>query len=296
MTDFLLFEHAFEQYKRKQIEETDNIDNLIINDECKSELNSSKINIDAIYSCEHEETINEGGLITCSYCGEQLKREIMNEKEWRYYGSTDNKRTSDPNRVHSRKIEEKNINKDVENMGFSEPIIIKAEQIYLEVTKGEIYRGQSRKAIVFACIFLAYKLSGNYQSPESLIKLFGLSRKNGLKGLKTVNVNAPKDLILNTSLITITPIHIINDIMDKFKASIEQKTEVINLYGLIRNKSSKLNRARPQSVAASLIYYWTQKNKVDINLKEFAKKVDLSELTIDKNTKEITIILNRQIL
>lgn len=295
MADFLLFEQAFEQYKKKQFEETQNqVDNEYVETNViQIESKSNDTYNDAIYSCEHEETTNEGGLITCSNCGEQLKREIMNEKEWRYYGSTDNKRTSDPNRVHSRKIEEKNISKDVENMGFSDPIIIKAEQIYLEVTKGEIYRGQSRKAIVFACIFLAYKLSGNYQSPESLIKLFGLSRKNGLKGLKTVNVNAPKDLIMNTSSIIITPVHIINDIMDKFKASAEQKNEVVQLYSLIRNKSSKLNRARPQSVAASLIYYWTQKNNIDINIKEFAKKVDLSELTIDKNTKEITMILNK---
>ena len=264
MADFLLFEQAFEQYKKKQFDETQNqVDNEYVETNViQIESKSNDTYNDAIYSCEHEETTNEGGLITCSNCGEQLKREIMNEKEWRYYGSTDNKRTSDPNRVHSRKIEEKNISKDVENMGFSDPIIIKAEQIYLEVTKGEIYRGQSRKAIVFACIFLAYKLSGNYQSPESLIKLFGLSRKNGLKGLKTVNVNAPKDLIMNTSSIIITPVHIINDIMDKFKASAEQKNEVVQLYSLIRNKSSKLNRARPQSVAASLIYYWTQKNPI----------------------------------
>jgi transcription initiation factor TFIIIB Brf1 subunit/transcription initiation factor TFIIB len=286
--DFLLFEQAFEQYK-KQLDMT----NQSSDGESKAEPTTNTSNYtDAIYSCDHEETINEGGLITCLYCGEQLKREIMNEKEWRYYGSTDNKRTSDPNRVHSRKVEEKTISKDVENMGFSEPIIIKAEQIYLEVTKGEIYRGQSRKAIVFACIFFSYKLSGNYQPPESLIKLFGLSRKNALKGLKIVTVNAPKYLILNTSVISITPVHIINDIMDKFKSSQEQKEEVIKLYSRIKNKSSKLNRARPQSVAASLIYYWTQQNNIDINLKEFAKKVDLSELTIDKNTKEITIILN----
>jgi transcription initiation factor TFIIIB Brf1 subunit/transcription initiation factor TFIIB len=292
MADFLLFDQAFEQYK-KQLDMTTTTE--MKNDESVEEENKESPKVvytDAIYSCDHEETINEGGLITCSYCGEQIKREIMNEKEWRYYGSTDNKRTSDPNRVHSRKIEEKTISKDVENMGLSEPIIIKAEQIYLEVTKGEIYRGQSRKAIVFACIFLSYKLSGNYQPPESLIKLFGLSRKNALKGLKIVTVNAPKYLILNTSVISITPVHIINDIMDKFRSSSEQKEEVIKLYNRIKNKSSKLNRARPQSVAASLIYYWTQKNNIDINLKDFAKKVDLSELTIDKNTKEITIILN----
>ena len=43
-------------------------------------------------------------------------------------------------------------------MGFSDKIISKANKLYDEVTSGNIYRGNSRKAIVFACIFHAYKL------------------------------------------------------------------------------------------------------------------------------------------
>ena len=76
-----------------------------------------------------------------------------------------------------------------------------------------------------------------------------------------------------------------------FKATIEQKKEVIILYEQIKNRSSKLNRSRPQSVAASLTYYWICQKDINISLKEFAKKVDLSELTINKNTKEVATIL-----
>ena len=188
-----------------------------------------------------------------------------------------------------RKSDEKNILKDVENMGFSDTIVTKADSLYTQVTKGQIYRGNSRKAIVFACIFHAYKLSGNHQTPENLIKLFGLDRKNGLKGLKIVNVNAPKDSQIHTSYIT--PEHLVNDIMDKFKATPIQKQEVIDLYDKIRNKSSKLNRSRPQSVAAALTYYWILIKNINISIKDFAKKVDLSELTINKNTKEVALVL-----
>ena len=42
--------------------------------------------------------------------------------------------------------------------------------------------------------------------------------------------------------------------MDKFNATIQQKKEVISLYEQIKNKSSKLNRARPQSVSGMYIY------------------------------------------
>lgn len=239
--------------------------------------------------CPHNELVTENGIVSCLECGEEIRRNITHEKEWRYYGSSDSKRSADPNRVQMRKCEDRNIYKDVENMGFSETIITKADELYSQVTKGQIYRGNSRKAIVFACIFHAYKMSDNHQTPETLINLFGLTRKNGLKGLKIVNVNAPKESNINTSFIT--PVNLIHEIMDKFKATKSQKEEVIEFYEKIKNRSSKLNRSRPQSVAAALTYYWICKKNIDISLKDFSKKVDLSELTINKNAIEVSSVL-----
>ena len=262
MTDFQLYEKAFARFEKQNVK---------------------------VKKCAHADTAIENGITTCLDCGEELSKHIMHEKEWRYYGTTDSKRSSDPSRVQIRKSEERNINKDVENMGFSDAIITKADKLYSQVTKGQIYRGNSRKAIVFACVFHAYKMLGKHQTPENLIKLFGLNRKNGLKGLKIVNVNAPKDSEIHTTFIT--PVHLIHDIMNKFKANDKQKEEVIDLYKRVKNRSSKLNRSRPQSVAAALTYYWILKTKIDITLKEFAKKVDLSELTIQKNAKEVSLVL-----
>jgi transcription initiation factor TFIIIB Brf1 subunit/transcription initiation factor TFIIB len=266
--EFELFEQALNTFK--------NINININNNQKKNE-------------CCHNDIITENGILNCIECGEIISHIVTHEKEWRFYGCSDNKRSSDPNRVQIRKNEDKNIIKDVENMGFSETIIAKADELYNQVTKGQIYRGNSRKAIVFACIFHSYKVSGKHQTPENLIKLFGLNRKNGLKGLKIVNVNAPKNSYIHTSYIT--PEHLINDIMDKFKASILQKEEVIILYNSIKNKSSKLNRSRPQSVASALTYYWICKKNINISLKDFAKQVELSELTINKNIKEVELVL-----
>ena len=268
MSQFVLFEQALAEYQSTKPSEVTQKDNDV---------------------CSHSSTVIESGVVNCLECGEEVRRIITHEKEWRYYGSSDNKRSSDPNRVQVRKNEDRNINKDVENMGFSETIVTKANELYTQVTKGQIYRGNSRKAIVFACIFHSYKMSGKHQTPDNLVKLFGLTRKNGLKGLKIVNVNAPKDSKIHTTVIT--PVHLIQDIMSKFRASPIQKKEVIHLYTRIKNRSSKLNRSRPQSVAAALTYYWIRKKKLDINLKDFAKKVDLSELTINKNAKEIELVL-----
>ena len=272
--DFSLFDVALTEYnKHNEFENKNSSEEEDIND----------------LECDHININTESGLIFCSDCGKELEKAIFHEKEWRYYGQSDNKRSSDPNRVHIRKIEDRNIYKDVENMGFSDKIVSIANQIYIQVTKGQIFRGNSRKAIVFACIFHAYKLIGKPQTHENLIKIFDLNRKIGLKGLKHVNLNAPKDSNIHTTYIT--PVNLVEDIMDKFRATDDQKNEVINLYNKISNKSSKINRSRPQSVASGLTYYWIKTKGLDITLKEFAKKADLSELTINKIAKEIAEVL-----
>jgi transcription initiation factor TFIIIB Brf1 subunit/transcription initiation factor TFIIB len=271
MSDFKLFEQALNEYENTTSPEYSDEDENIPK------------------SCIHSDVVNENGIITCVDCGEEIKKTIQHEQEWRYYGQSDTKR-SDPNRVQIRKSEDRNIYKDVESMSFSEKIVSSANKIYCDTTKGQIFRGNSRKAIIFACIFHAYKLAGKPQPHEKLIRIFSLNRKTGLKGLKHVNLHAPKDSKIHTTYIT--PVNLVENIMDQFSASDSQKKEVIILYSRIKNKSSKLNRARPQSVSSGLVFYWICKKKIDINIKEFASKANLSELTISKIAKEVATVLN----
>ncbi len=239
--------------------------------------------------CDHNDIVHENGVILCTDCGEEIDRPILHDKEWRYYGSSDSKHSSDPTRVHIRKNEEKNIYKDIEHMGFSQSIISKANELYMECTKGQIYRGGSRKAIIFACVFHAYKLCGNHQTPDNLINAFGMTRKEGLRGLKIANINISKIHKIHDTMIT--SCHIINEIMSKFITNEMQKNEVCSLYEKIKNRSSKLNRARPQSVAAAVIFYWIRQNNINITINEFATITQLSELTIQKNMKEVEQVL-----
>lgn len=272
MTDFSLFEQALTEYEKVSATDEDTI---------KTFLPSSK--------CVHLNVINEKGIVLCTECGEEIYTNITHEKEWRYYGVVDNKNVTDPNRVQVRKFYENNIYKDVENMGFSEKIIATANNIYLQVTKGNIKRGNSRKAIVFACVFQSFKLNNCPQTHERLIQIFELSRKTGLQGLKHVALNAPKDSEIHTT--HITPIHLIKEVMAKFDASAEQVKEVNDLYEKIKDKDTKLNRARPQSVSSGILFFWICLKKKDISLKEFSKKVGLSELTVGKMAKLIAEIL-----
>lgn len=265
MTDFSIFNNAMSTYEKNK------------NDQQPKIVDKNK--------CEHIHTSIDKSVDVCIDCGQEVTKSEYS-KDVRKHG---NKYSINPTCVQIRKSDERNIYKDVENMGFSHKIINEANTIYFEVTKGKIFRGNSRKSIVFACIFHAYKLSGNPQSHERLITVFNLSRKTGLKGLKHVNLYAPRESNIRTTYIT--PINLVEEIMEKFKATKEQKEEVVNLYTKIKNKSSKLNRSRPQSVAAGLVYFWICNTKKDITLKQFTEKVSLSELTINKISKEISLLL-----
>ena len=244
--------------------------------------------IKVYHPCKHDNVIDEKGLMECTDCGHEISRNVSREKDWRYYGSADSRHASDPNRVQLRKSSERTIFKDVENMGFSDKIVIAANTIYFQVTQDKIFRGASRKAIIFASVFHAYKLSGQPQPHERLIKIFKLTRKVALRGLKYINLYAPKDSAIRTTYIT--PENLVQDIMKKFSATGVQIKEVTELYKQIKNKSSRLNRSRPQSVASGLVYFWICQQNKNISLKEFTEKVSLSELTVNKIAKEIESI------
>ena len=241
--------------------------------------------------CEHNDIINDNGIVSCTDCGMEVSKIVSYEKDWRYYGSDDTRKNSDPNRCHIRKIEDKSIFKDVETFGFSDKIVNLANDIYFQVTKGKIYRGNSRKAIIFGCIFHSVKINGKMYSCESLRNIFKLDKKIILKGLKHVNLNSPKNgTIVNRY---ITPIELVHEYIIKFAHTEEDKILIGDIYDKIKNKSSVINRSRPQSVASSLIYYHFSKKfgSNNFSIKEFIKKVKLSELTINKISKEISRIL-----
>ena len=182
--NFLLLNEAFSKYDQT-LEKEDSGEKSVNEEECG-----------------HSIILEEGGIKSCQICGEEISRDISFDKEWRYYGAADTRHNSDPSRCQRRIVEHRVIYKDVANKGFSDKIITEASLLYDEVTKGKIYRGDSRKAIVFACIFHSYKLDGNPQNCENLIKVFGLQRKVGLKGLKLVNLNASKESRIRTTYIT----------------------------------------------------------------------------------------------
>ena len=234
--------------------------------------------------CTHSETIVCHGSVTCTECGVEVTQELTYDKEWKYYGLHDSKHNSDPSRCYMRNNRDKNIYADVKHLSISTHIVDIANTIYVESCK-TVHRGPFRKGIILAAIFHAYKLDNNPQSCDSLIKLFKIKRKDALKGLKFINEHAPAHSTFRTMYITAE--HIIQEYLQLFDITESKKDDIILLYHSIKHASSTLNRARPKSVGAGIIWYWIQKQNSALSLKEYTQRVGLSELTILKISREI---------
>ncbi len=249
-------------------------------------------------ACTHSTLLSDKGAILCGECGMEINNfitpnpEMKHMDEWKYSGINDMKHSTDPTRCYVRKIKDKTIYQDLQNMNISDHIKDIANDIYIEVCGDKIHRGSRRKSIVFACVFHAYKLDNCPQSCETLIRIFKIKKKEALKGLKFINDNASKNSPIRT--IYITPEHLINEFLQSFKVSSDKKEEIVKLYFFIRDKSATLNRSRPQSVASGVIWYWIRLHQRQINVKEFTKKVDLSELTVTKMAKEVARLCGKE--
>lgn len=237
--------------------------------------------------CIHANTTIDNSIVICVDCGVQIEKIQTYEKEWRYY---DNESKSNPTRCVARKTTNMVILKDLENMGLGENVIRIANDIYVQVTKGKIKRGKSsRKAIIAACLFHAYKKLGTPKSCDMLreiMKDINLEKSDFLHGIKQVALNTSKSENIHNSYIT--PIDIINEIMNLLNASQSQKDEVINFYNEIHTLSPIFKESRPQSVAAGFVFnYICINSSIKMTIKEFAVKVKTSELTINKIRNEI---------
>jgi transcription initiation factor TFIIIB Brf1 subunit/transcription initiation factor TFIIB len=275
-----------EDFDESQYEE-ENYDNL--NSEELNTDDYKKINEEDVTEiCLHKNSTNNNGVEVCSDCGIEIYTELNLEPEWRYYGDNDSKHSSDPSRCHIRKNDDKNIFKDIEGYDFSRDICVETNANYLDVTKNQIRRGNYRKAIIFACVFNAYKNQGYPKDPEELKEKFGLTKKEASRGLTFYNLNKTDK---KRAPIYISPVSFIPRIMQKFKANDHHISCVTELYNKIHNRSKLLNRSNPQSVISGLVYYYFRLIGGNIICSKFSKMVKLSDITISRISKNISEIL-----
>ena len=262
-------------------------------------LNSNEVKI-VNESCSHSNItpVRLGGSV-CLDCGVELVLEYNTPEyespEWRNFSESN----TDQSRCFVRRVQDRNIITELEVLNIDKKLIDETNNLYLSITKNDILRGSSRKGVIFACLFYIYKLKNNPKTPEELNSIINIPKKVISKGMKYYNLRASKEQKQNTY---IDPIHFIPSIIDKLN-NFKHKNKQIhldnedikninNLYKEIEHKSTLLNRSNPQSVACGLVFYYCQLKNNNINCYQFSKMVLLSDITIGKICKNITILLN----
>jgi len=258
---------------------------LLLEEHLADEENDSDEDVNSDADCPHASISEQRGMCICVQCGFIMPDNYDNDKEYKYI----NMKQQSGRQV--RKTYEKSIFKDMDAYSIPQNIQIYANEHYKKVSDGKIFRGQSRKAVIFSCVFIAYKQLNQPQSIERLQSIFKINKKTVSKGIKIVGLALHKQdnkMFLNVD-------DIIPEMLCKFQSSTEVQEKVKQLYYLIQNRSSTINRSRPRSVAAALIYYYMKACNKNFSDKIFCTTVQLSKLTVQKLHQEITACIHANI-
>lgn len=283
------------EYEEFDYDANDDIESNETNsDNDVNEVNGDKIHLDiSKYAniagdvtdfCDHKNIIKQNNCKeVCSDCGIEVYQQLSLAPEWRYYGENDSRHSSDPNRCVIRKVEDKGIYKDVDSLNLSSEIVEEANQLYTNIFSKGIHRGKSRKSVIFACVFQACKYNKIPILPDQLQKMFKMSKKDVSTGLKYFQLQVQdKPEIKNRSISCISPVEFIPFIMKRFNASQDHISNVKELYYMIQNKSSLINRSNPQSVISGLVFYYCRLIGKNITCAKFSEIVKLSDITVSK--------------
>ncbi len=162
-------------------------------------------------TCAHGSLNEQRGMFVCVACGFVMPDNYDNDKEYKYV----NMKQQSGRQV--RKMYEKSIFKDLDSYCIPQNIQIYANEHYKKVSDGKIFRGQSRKAVIFSCVFIAYKQMNQPQSIERLQTVFKINKKTVSKGIKIVGLALQKQdnkMFLNVD-------DIIPEMLSKFQSSTE---------------------------------------------------------------------------
>ena len=235
--------------------------------------------------CHHEETIVDKGIKICNQCGLVLGRDHQPDKQ-RSYDTSSHR--------YSRKLqEEQNIFKDVENKGISNAVVITANQLFQTIMNEDttvLKRGLTRRGIVASCIFKACLIHRQPQTYLHISQKLNIPRKRALKGMADVMMKLPKESPVFE--VSVTPKTFIESFMNQLGAKPEHIHEVNQMFDRL-SEHEYISRPRPQSIASGMIYYWIKETGRNIPLKDFARIASLSDLTIDKQEKDIRMKIEK---
>ena len=276
--------------------------------------------------CNNYNITEEAGNKICKDCGIISGMIIDSHQEWRYYGASDNKYSSDPTRCsHSSnslfdEVQFGGILKGYGNEKYRRllkwnsiqykvkslmsickriqlackeghiPYVVtdKANFMYKMVSEDVIKRGISRSALIAACVYYACKDKKIPRKRREISDLFEISISR-----MTVGCNVFKHIMFSKNakfVNNLTPSTVVEFIKRNcILLNISDKYCDICLYiADIVDKLGLVMDNIPSSISVGCIYLMCQNFDLDINKKIIAAKCRISQVTISKTFKALT--------
>lgn len=271
------------------------------------------------FNCnESDFFIIDSEMIICTFCGVENDSIIDYQAEWRYYGSDDNKRSSDPNRCGVptnpiipdtslstvilgrgfevyRKLNSWNglsykqrsliaiLNKialkaNIDNVPQS--IIDATMNMYKIISQDYIKRGASRESLIAACFFNALRDQGMIRSTDEVAKLFDIKSKKLSKGC-----NEFTELMFSKNkeyVKNMKPIES-KDLIERYCKLLEIDEDYIVVgikSAILIDKLGICQENNPKSIAVGVIYLISQNYNLGFSKKEIADLCKTSEVTV----------------
>lgn len=278
------------------------------------------------FNCnETDFLIMDSEMIVCTFCGAENNLIIDYHAEWRYYGTDDNKRSSDPNRCGIpsnpilpdsslstiilgrgfevyRKLNSWNglsykqrsliaiLNKialkaNIDNVPQS--IIDATMNMYKIISQDYIKRGASRESLIAACFFNALRDQGMIRSTDEVAKLFDIKSKKLSKGC-----NEFTELMFSKNreyVKNMKPIES-KDLIERFCSLLEIDDSYVSVgvrCAILIDKLGICQENNPKSIAVGVIYLLSQNYNLGFTKKEIAEQCKTSEVTVSNTYSQM---------
>jgi transcription initiation factor TFIIIB Brf1 subunit/transcription initiation factor TFIIB len=274
---------------------------------------------DKCYNClEDNSLISDSEMIVCIKCGYENESIIDYNPEWRYYGTDDNKRSSDPNRccmTGNSMIPDTSLSTIVLGKGFEvyrklnswnglsykqrsligilnkiaskanidnvpQSIIDSTMNMYKIISQDYIKRGASRESLIAACFFNALRDQGMIRSTDEIAKLFDIQSKKLSKGC-----NEFTELMFSKNkeyVKNMKPIES-KDLIERFLKILDIEEIYIKVAiraAVLIDKLGICQENNPKSIAVGVLYLLSQNYNLEFTKKEIAEQCKTSEVTV----------------
>lgn len=256
-----------ESFKNVQYDDDDRSDAMRILQPKHIE-QSENIEQQEMLECQHDFLTMEG---SCANCGMIISE--LNQDGSGYAVSRNS---------------EKSILKEMDNFTLSDDVKLKAESIFGKLNP-QTKRGNRRKQLIFFCIYSALLELGIPQDPKKIAQLVGIKTSEMTKAL---SMYSQSQTGYKPPLVFITPLNFIPQYCEALQLSPETIQDVLNFAQGILDKDPTLKEKFPQKIAAGILLYYLTINGIQVNKKEYAKMIQLSEVTINNIYKQILNLHN----